>query len=74
MPVIESLIGVRDLAKLLGLSQRSVWKLLSVGRCPPALRIGRSVRFRASECDRWIRAGCGPWADLGSESVAGGTR
>lgn len=69
MATIESLIGVKDLAKLTGVSARSIWKFLSEGRTPPAVRIGRSVRFRASQVDAWVRAGCRPWADLEREAV-----
>lgn len=32
MPVIESLVGVKEVAKLIGLSARSIWKFISEGR------------------------------------------
>ena len=38
------LLTVKELADLLGLSVRQVWKLLSQSRLPPPLRISRSVR------------------------------
>lgn len=58
MPTIESLLKVQDVAKLTGLSVRSIWKLLASGRMPAAVRIGRAVRFRATEINEWISAGC----------------
>jgi len=58
MPVIESLLRVPEAAQLAGVSQRTFWKLISTGRTPETVRIGRSVRLRASDIDAWIRLGC----------------
>lgn len=58
MPVIESLVTVAQAAQLTKVSQRTFWKLLAVGRAPEVIRIGRSVRLRASDVDLWLRLGC----------------
>ena len=52
------LISVRDLAKILKVSPRSVWRLLSAGQIVPPLRIGGSVRWRYHEVAEWIESGC----------------
>ena len=58
MPTIESLLDVAHVARLTGLSPRTIWKMLEDGRTPKPVRIGRAVRFRASDIDFWIKAGC----------------
>ena len=52
------LISVRDLAKILKVSPRSVWRLLSAGQIVPPVRIGGSVRWRYQEVAEWIESGC----------------
>jgi len=52
------LIDVRGVAERLNCSTRQVWKLASSGRLPAPLRLGRSVKWRESDIDRFITAGC----------------
>lgn len=54
----DRLLPVGQVASLLNLSQRAIWKLLAVGRLPRPVRLGRSVRWRAAELSAWIGAGC----------------
>ncbi|MCC6407688.1 MAG: helix-turn-helix domain-containing protein [Planctomycetes bacterium] len=49
---------------MLGVSPATVRRLRVTGRIPPAIRIGRSVRWCASELRRWIDAGCPAGARL----------
>ena len=49
---------VQGVAKRLAISQRQVWNLLSSGRMPEPIRLGRSVRWRAEDIDLWVRLGC----------------
>lgn len=53
---------VGDVAAFLRISQRKLFYLRAQGMLPPAVRIGRSVRFRASEVRAWFTAGCPPLA------------
>jgi predicted DNA-binding transcriptional regulator AlpA len=39
------LLSVREVADLVGLSERTVWKLSGCGELPPPIKIGRSVRW-----------------------------
>ena len=58
MPVIESLLRIPEASKLTGVSSRTFWKLISSGRAPEVVRIGRAVRIRTSDLNRWIKLGC----------------
>ena len=53
-----SLLSAGMLAKRLGFSTRTIWRLTSAGKIPQPLKIGGSVRWRADEIDAWIYAGC----------------
>lgn len=52
------LIPVRTVAKILGISTRSVWRLHSSGKILPPVRIGGAVRWRSDELKRWVAEGC----------------
>jgi predicted DNA-binding transcriptional regulator AlpA len=47
-----------DIASLLKISERQVWRLNDAGRLPGCIRIGRSVRWSARAIDSWIESGC----------------
>lgn len=52
------LIDSRQVGELLNLSTRTVWRLLSAGKLPKPVRIGRSVRWSRSDLETWIANGC----------------
>jgi excisionase family DNA binding protein len=52
------LLTVKDVAKALSLSQRTVWKFHSSGRLPRPVKLGGSVRWRRDELKQWLDAGC----------------
>lgn len=54
------LISVGELAMILKVSQRSIWRLLSAGKMIEPIRIGGAVRWRFSEVKHWIDQGCPP--------------
>jgi predicted DNA-binding transcriptional regulator AlpA len=54
----SALITANSLAKLLGVSTRSVWRGEAAGLLPSPVRIGAIVRWRRSEVLEWIEAGC----------------
>lgn len=55
---MSELLTVREVASQLKVSPRQVWKLRASGRLPDSLNISRSVRWRASDIDEWVRLGC----------------
>lgn len=56
--VEKELLTVKDVAAVLSVSQRQIWKLHSSGRLPASVRLARSVRWRRNELERWLSAGC----------------
>jgi len=54
----DRLLDVKTVAELLGCSARQVWKLRASGRLPEAVRLGRSVKWRQSDVQRFIECGC----------------
>lgn len=53
-----ALLDVRAVAAFLGCSARHVYRLADAGRMPPPVRVGALVRWRRSDLDGWIAAGC----------------
>lgn len=52
------LLRVEEVARLLGVSVRSVWRLTKQHRCPRPLQLGRSTRWRKSDIELWVAQGC----------------
>lgn len=63
------LVSTTQLAKLLQLSVRSVWRLRSAGKLPREVRIGRCVRWRRDEILAWIHAGCPSLRSSGTGAI-----
>lgn len=52
------LIDVNDVAKMLGVSSRHVYRLADGGRMPRPLKLGGAVRWSMKTINEWIDAGC----------------
>jgi excisionase family DNA binding protein len=52
------LLQVKEVARLLKISVRQVWKLTASGKLPNPVRIAGSVRWRESDIEAWIQGGC----------------
>ncbi len=51
----DLLLSVNEVAELLSVSPRSVWRFAAAGKLPRPLRVGgRSARWRASEIQRFL--------------------
>jgi predicted DNA-binding transcriptional regulator AlpA len=59
-PLHPILLTVEKLAELLSISVRSVWRLQSAHRIPEPMRLAGSVRWRLSDIQKWVDAGCPP--------------
>lgn len=55
---LPELLTIRELAKVLKLSPRSIWRLVKNQELPAPVRIGGSIRWRADAITRWIDEGC----------------
>ena len=51
---VEELLSTEDVADVLGIPLATLRKWRFEGRGPKGFRIGRHVRFRPSEVQRWI--------------------
>jgi predicted DNA-binding transcriptional regulator AlpA len=72
-PVLPSqfLINCRELSRLLGRSRASIARDVAARRVPPPVRIGRATRWRLSEIELWIAAGCPPRERLAAHGEIG---
>jgi len=64
---IMPLVTAEQLAEILQVSTRTVWRMRSAGQLPKPVRIGGNVRWRAQDVASWITGGCMP-NRLGSEA------
>lgn len=53
---IPRLLKAEEVADATGLSKARVYELVRLDMLP-AVRLGRSVRFRADQLDQWMQAG-----------------
>ena len=56
-PVLDRLLTVHEVAKLLGISTRQIWKLVKLGQVPAPLKLARSARWRQTEIFSFIANG-----------------
>lgn len=52
------LLTVKEVAEMLGLSERTVYRLADAGNMPRPVKLGAAVRWRRNELERWIDDGC----------------
>ena len=57
------LIDMKAAAKLLDLSERTVWGMANSGRMPKPIKIGRLVRWSHEELRAWVNAGGPPMTE-----------
>jgi predicted DNA-binding transcriptional regulator AlpA len=52
------LLRAAEFGALIGTSERWIWDKHNAGNLPRPVRIGRLVRWRRSDIEAWIEAGC----------------
>lgn len=52
------LLSADELAAMLSISKRSLWRLRSAGQLPRPVQLGGSTRWRRIEVEEWVAAGC----------------
>lgn len=52
------LVNSRDVAKLLNISERTLWAQWNSGKMPKPIRIGQRVLWGYEELRAWVTAGC----------------
>ena len=56
----RKLLKATEVAKVFGIGNSTLWRLLSAGKVPQPVRIGGATRWLSNEIDAWIAAGCPP--------------
>lgn len=57
---LPELLTIRELAKVLKLSPRSIWRLVRNRQLPSPIRIGGSIRWRVGDVSSWINEAASP--------------
>jgi excisionase family DNA binding protein len=52
------LIAADEVAGMLDISTRTLWRLVSAKRIVAPVRLGGSTRWRRAEVEAWVAAGC----------------
>lgn len=52
------LVGMQELAKLLGCAPRTIYRLTDGGRMPRPRKLGGLVRWSLAEIRKWVEDGC----------------
>jgi len=47
-----------DLASLLQVSPRKIRAMTSTGQVPGVIKLGRCIRYRRADIEKWIASGC----------------
>jgi excisionase family DNA binding protein len=64
---IPDLLTVHELAGILKLSHRSIWRLVRSGQLPTPIHLGSSTRWRVDEIAAWLKRG-GTSTDSGASA------
>lgn len=56
MSATDEYLSLRELADLLRVPRKTIYGLRYRGEAPPAVRVGRELRFRLSAVEEWIAA------------------
>ena len=54
MPDSPTMLSLHDVAKLLNVTPKTLYGLRYRNDAPPAIRVGRELRFRPADVERWI--------------------
>lgn len=54
----NKLLSVRQVADLLCISERSIFRLVDAAKMPKPIRLGRAIRWNREEVETWIASGC----------------
>jgi excisionase family DNA binding protein len=57
-PIEQPLIGIKDVAGMIGCSSRHVARLAKNNHLPAPVKVGRLTRWRKAEIQEWILRGC----------------
>ena len=53
-----TLLNVREVSEMLGISERTIYRLSDAAEMPQPVKLGASVRWRKQELENWVDDGC----------------
>jgi len=53
-----TLLNVKEVSEMLGISERTIYRLSDAGDMPQPVKLGAAVRWRKHELESWIENGC----------------
>jgi predicted DNA-binding transcriptional regulator AlpA len=56
----DRLINARQFARMLQVSLRTLWRLVSAGKAPQPIKLNGNTRWLKSAVLAWLKAGCPP--------------
>jgi len=56
----STFVSKPEAAEMIGVSVRTLERLVATGRFPPPIRFGRRPRWLKKALSRWIEGGCKP--------------
>jgi len=51
---LPTLLSAKEVAGILGISERQVWRIVSVGELPAPKSVGTLTKWRRSEIEAWV--------------------
>ena len=57
-PATLPLLTADDVAAMLQVSKRTVWRMRATSQLPRPVKVGGVVRWRAADIESWIAQGC----------------
>ena len=52
------LLNAKEVAAILHVSQRHLWRMKAAGKLPKSVRVGECVRWMLSDIETWLELGC----------------
>ena len=52
------LVKAKELAEMLSVSPRHIWRMKAAGKLPKAIEIGHCVRWKLLDITNWLAMGC----------------
>ena len=62
-----TLLNVKEVSEMLGISERTIYRLADAGDMPQPVKLGAAVRWRRQELETWVDEGC-PKGESGRRS------
>lgn len=52
------LVPAKTVARMLGVSERTIWRMVSAGKLMSPIKVSGNTRWRRQEIEDWISSGC----------------